>query len=309
MTTEKTPNDKIIHLCQMCEFSSLKYSDFERHISTNKHSINTINSNNLNVVNKQVFTYKCECGKRFNHRGTLHNHAKGCYGKEKTILSNSNTDTVMGILQELVSQNAEFKRELQLIITTNEEFHKNIMEKLNYISNNINKNGNQNNTNNKNKPFNINIFLSEKCNYAMNLPYFVDSIVLTFADLERVGSVGYVEGISDIFITQLNKIDVCNRPVHCTNAKREIIFVKNDGSWIIDTNNDKIRNAIKRITKLNIDMIQHWCNANPLARKSSNNVNDKYLTILLQAMGGKGDIQNNENKIIKRIARHIIITN
>ena len=132
---------------------------------------------------------------------------------------------------------------------------------------------------------------------------------MTFADLERVGSVGYVEGISDIFITQLNKIDVCNRPVHCTNAKREIIFVKNDGSWVIDTNNDKIRNAIKRITKLNIDMIQDWCNANPLSRKSSNNVNDKYLTILLQAMGGKGDIQNNENKIIKRIVRHIIIIN
>ncbi len=303
MTTEKTPNDKIIHLCQMCDFSSLKYSEFERHMSTNKHSIN---SNNLNVVNKQVFTYTCECGKRFNHRGTLHNHAKGCYVKEKTILSNSNTNTVMDILQELVSQNAEFKRELQLIIITNEEFHKNIMEKLNYISNNINKNGNQNN--NKNKPFNINIFLSEKCNYAMNLTDFINSIVLNFSDLERVGSVGYVEGISAIFITHLNKIDVCNRPVHCTNVKREIIFVKNDDSWTMDTNNDKIRIAIKCITKLNIDMIQNWCNANPLAKKSSNALNDKYMTILLQAMGGKGDIQNNENKIIKRILKHITIT-
>lgn len=153
------------------------------------------------------------------------------------------------------------------------------------------------------------MFLTEKCNYAINITDFVNSIVLNFADLERVGSVGYVEGISDIIITQLNKIEVCNRPVHCTNVKKEIIFVKNDGSWIIDTNNDKIRNVIKRITKLNIDMIQDWCNANPLSKKSSNNINDKYMTILLQATGGKGDIQDNENKIIKRIVRQIIITN
>ena len=116
MTTEKTPNENLVFMCKICEFSSHKYSDFERHMSTNKH---TINSNSLNIVNKRVLHYKCDCGKRFNHRATLYNHMKGCDGKEKIILSNIKQNTVMDILTELVSQNAEFKREL---VSQNAEF-------------------------------------------------------------------------------------------------------------------------------------------------------------------------------------------
>ena len=320
MTTEKTPNENTFYVCQTCEFSSLKYSDFERHISTNKHNIN-----NINIINPKIKPYdrNCdECGRHFTNRATLYNHMKICNVNEK-IIPSINNNTVMDILRELISQNAEFKRELisqnaefkrelisqnaefkeyvQLLINTNDELYKNIIKKLGY-------NNNKHTNKHTNKTFDVHAHLSEKCNSAMDITEFVNSIVLNVADLERVGSVGYVEGISDIFITAINKIDVCNRPVHCTNAKMEIIFIKNGDSWIVDKNNDNIRSVIKHITKLNSDMIQSWSNINPLSKKGSNTVNDKYMAILFQAMGGKGNMHDNETKIIKRIIKHIMFT-
>ena len=311
MTTEKTPPDIIFYSCKICEFNSNKYSEYERHISTNKH-------NKLSIGYQTVCDYNCECGKQFAHRATLHNHIKRCTIKEKLMSNNTNinpniiinTDTIISMLNELMLQNAEFKRTLisqndefkvmiQLIANNNEKFHKTVIEKIKYINKG---------KRNINKTFNINTFLADKCINAMNIAEFVSSIVLNLEDLERVGSVGFVEGISEILIKNLNKTDVYNRPFHCTNAATEIIFIKIDNSWIIDTNNNNMRMTIKRITKLNSDLIRKWGDINPLAKKSSHVLNDKYMAILFQAMGGKGDMHDNENKIIKRVIKHITIT-
>jgi hypothetical protein len=139
---------------------------------------------------------------------------------------------------------------------------------------------------------------------------FVNTFQLQFSDLERIGEVGYVEGISNIVIDKLNEMDVYKRPIHCSDAKREIMHVKDNDVWTKDNaNNDKIRLALKYITKKNIDLIRPWAIANPGALNSDHRLNDKYQLMVIEAMGGNKNktMKEGEDKIIKKISRMVLI--
>jgi hypothetical protein len=173
------------------------------------------------------------------------------------------------------------------------------------IINNNNNNGNIN----SNKTFNLNVFLNEQCKDAMNIMDFVDSLKLQLSDLENVGKHGFVEGISNIIVKNLKALDVHKRPVHCSDSKREVMYVKDENKW--EKENDeklKLRKLIKHIAHKNSKLIPEFRAKYPDCGKSDSVKSDQYNKLVIEAMGGSGDNDNEkENKIIKKIAKEVII--
>ena len=164
------------------------------------------------------------------------------------------------------------------------------------------------NSNSNNKTFNMQVFLNEKCKDAMNIMDFVNSMDLQLSDLEELGELGYVEGISRQMIRKLSEMDVYKRPIHCSDLKRETIYVRDNGVWEKETiTHDKLRKAIKYVTAKNGYLLEPWRDANPQCMNTQHPLNDVYVRIMGQAMGGKGEFFDSENKIIKKVSKVITI--
>ena len=276
--------------------------------------------NNLEQKNAekcQTFTCK-NCNKIYNARNSLWYHEKKC-------LTNSNTDetsnepktketdinylnhidiTDSNIIIQLIKQNDDFKHLLIEQSKAMIEQNKTIIElsKNNSITNN-------NNINSHNKTFNLQVFLNETCKDAMNIMEFVDSIKLQLCDLENVGELGYVQGMSKIIVSNLNSLDETKRPVHCTDSKREVMYVKDDNKWEKE-NEDKsqMRKVIKYVTHKNTKLFKEFKAKYPGCEKSDSKYSDKYDKLIVEAFGGKGDNDvEKENKIIRNIAKKVTI--
>ena len=164
------------------------------------------------------------------------------------------------------------------------------------------------NNNNNNKTFNLQFFLNEQCKDAMNITDFANSFDLQLSDLETVGELGYVEGITKIMVDKLNSMDIYKRPIHCSDAKREIIYVKDDNVWTKEEkDNPKLRQAIKSVSFKNMKLVYNWSNAYPESKDNQTKLNDKYMMLVIESTGGKGPILESENKIMRKIAKEIII--
>ena len=206
-------------------------------------------------------------------------------------------------MELLIKETNEFKNIVLELMKSNQDLQKQMLEVCKNSNTHINSHNNSHN-----KTFNLQFFLNEQCKDAMNLAEFVDTFQLQFSDLERVGQVGYVEGISDIIIKKLNEMDVYKRPIHCSDFKREIVYVKADNVWEKeDSTHSRLRRAIKQISKKNSDMLNAWSNAHPNSKSYDHPLNDTYLNIVAQAMGMRGGYIENENKIIKKISKMVII--
>jgi hypothetical protein len=168
---------------------------------------------------------------------------------------------------------------------------------------------NSNNTiNSNNKTFNLQVFLNETCKDAMNIMDFVNSLQLQLSDLETVGKLGYVDGISNIIVKNLKALEIHKRPVHCSDSKREIIYVKDENKWEKDNEEKaKMKKAIKHVTDKNIKMISEWKEKFPDCIYSDSLKSDEYNKIIVESMGGPGNNLSSENKIIKRLAKEVII--
>jgi predicted secreted protein len=174
------------------------------------------------------------------------------------------------------------------------------------------KNGTHNtmiNNNSNNKTFNLQFFLNETCKDAMNIMDFVDSIKLQLSDLENFGEIGYVNGISNIIVKNLKELDITERPVHCTDKKREILYIKDENKWEKeDSENKKMRRVIKKVANKNIRLLQKFKEEHPDCGKSDSKYSDQYNKLIVEAMGGSGDNNTEkEDKIIKKIAKEVII--
>jgi len=194
---------------------------------------------------------------------------------------------------ELIKETAEFKT---LMIE-----QQNMM--LEVIKNGTN-NNNNNTTNSHNKAFNLNFFLNETCKDAMNIMDFVDSIKLQLCDLERVGEFGFVDGISNIIIKNLKELDVTERPIHCTDKKREVLYVKDENKWEKDEEKNKMKKAIKRVANKNIRLLPSFKEKYPDCNKSTSNHSDQYNKIIVESMDTDAD---SENKIIAKISKEVIV--
>jgi len=166
------------------------------------------------------------------------------------------------------------------------------------------------NNNSHNKTFNLNFFLNETCKDAMNITDFVNSLALNLQDVEKVGELGYAEGISRMFLNGLSQLDVEKRPIHCSDLKREVLHIKDKDKWERDTENqDKLKKAIKDLSTKNIMLLDDWQRENPGCKEYNNTKNDIYLKMMVESLGPADDVAERKDfaKIIKKIARRTII--
>jgi hypothetical protein len=188
------------------------------------------------------------------------------------------------------------------VVSKNNELTKQIIE--------LSSKTNVNNSFNNNKTFNLQFFLNEECKNALNIRDFVESIQVQISDLENTGKLGYVEGISQIFINNLKQLENTDRPIHCSDYKRETLYIKNDNEWIKETDDKiNIKNAIKQVANKNIKQIKNWQEKHPDYNDPDSKQNDKYMKIVLNSMSGSTEEEqkNNINKIIKNVAKEVII--
>ena len=283
--------------CKICDFKCCNKNDYNRHNLTRKHIMLT---NIVNENTKNPIKFKCECGKEYNHRQSLSVHRKKCVKKEEYNNDISNKEQIE-ITPELILNIIQQNQELQ---KQNQELQKQMLEvcKNGIINNNTNINSN-------NKTFNLQLFLNETCKNAMNIMDFVDSIKIQLTDIESIGELGFVNGISKLIIKNLKALDENMRPVHCSDPKRESLYVKDANVWEKeDPENKKIKKAIKYISHKNICAIPEWKAKYPDCIYSDSKKSDQYNHIVIEAMGGSGDNDiEKANKIVKKISKEVNI--
>jgi hypothetical protein len=289
--------------CKNCYFNCCKQSDYDRHISTQKHKNNTKDINDIENPPKSAENNICSCGKIYKNYSSLWRHKKTCIKINNTENNDSfqkDVNEKTEVIDLLLKENNFFK---DFIVEQNQEFKNLILEivkKDNITNNNIT------HTNSHNKSFNLNFFLNETCKNAMNITDFVDSIKLQLSDLENVAKIGYVEGISKIIIKNLNALDVTERPVHCSDSKRDTMYVKDEDKWEKESeDNHKVLKAIEDIADKNRKMVPEWKKKNPECASSKSHKADVYSHIMIEAVCSNNDANN--NKILKKIAKEVTI--
>ena len=263
---------------------------------TNVNILSTENGKTgITGINKAIYT--CEnCNKEYKERTGLWRHKKKCtiqntiIEKEEESESIVNQDNDKELIMMLIKQNTEMLE----IIKNGTYNHSN--------------NNNNNTTNSHNKSFNLQFFLNETCKDAMNIMDFVDSIKIQLSDLERVGELGYVDGISNIIIKNLKELDITKRPVHCTDKKRETMYVKNEDKWEKDEEQKTMHKVVRKVAWKNQNSLQLFKDAHPDCNKYHSKFSDKYNKIFVESMGGPGDNElEKEEKIIKKISKEVVV--
>ena len=287
------PKNPIQFCCEKCDYLTCSKKDYNKHINTIKHNSNVFQSQNPKKSQK-IPTLECLCGKKYKDHSGLWRHKKKCslINNENQDNNESDPDKNEDLINYLIKENQEFKNLILEIV------------KKDTTQNNIT---NSNNTiNSHNKTFNLQFFLNETCKNAMNITDFVDSIKLQLSDLENVAKIGYVEGLSKIIIKNLNALDVTERPVHCSDSKRDTMYVKDEDKWEKENeNNHKVLKAIEDIADKNRKMVPEWKKKNPECASSKSHKADVYSHIMIQAVCSNNDTNN--NKILKKIAKEVTI--
>jgi hypothetical protein len=290
LALNKTPK----YECKICDFNCSKNCDYQRHISTLKH-IHRVNDNGGVFFNAKHICLVCNT--HYKHASGLSRHKKICKNIEpiKSIPLQVDDPMQTSLILELVKQNQEFK---QMLIEQN----KTILEvaKNSQVNNNT-----MNNSNNNNKTFNLQFFLNETCKDAMNMKDFIKSLELSLPELEKMGEIGFAEGMSRVFVNRLNSLDITKRPIHCSDVKREIIHIKDDNKWEMDNANlDRLRKIIKQLTIKNILKVDDWKKANQGCTEYNSRKNAQYLKINMEAIGPVDDaeVKRDFGKIIRRVA-------
>jgi len=302
-----SPKNPYRFCCDTCGIKTNNKKDYTKHCATAKHN----NRTKMGKIEQKcpLEMYACKlCSKEYKARNSLWYHEQKCTVKENT--ESHNTESHNTEITTIASDETNISNLSNIVIElikSNTDLQKQMMEVCKTTTSSIN-NNNNNTVNSYNKTFNMQFFLNEKCKDAMNIMDFVNSMKLEFSDLEDVGKLGYVEGISNIIIRKLNELDIYKRPIHCSDAKREIMYVKDDNIWEKENSTyDKLRKAIKYVTKKNGDMLIPWSQYHPACMNTSHPLNDTYIQIMGQAMGGKESFVDSENKIMKKIAKAVLI--
>lgn len=296
------------YCCKICDFYTCKKTDFERHLSTDKHQKNengskmVENGSDFSKKNELKF-YTCNCGKQYKYDSGYYRHKKYCkiYGSESVT-----TELVL----ELIKDNKEMKQLLMEQSNTIQQQNSTINNLVNDVMKNGITNNSHNTTNSHNKAFNLNVFLNETCKEAINISDFVSSIKMSLEDLEHTGRKGYIEGISNIILRNLNDLEDHQRPIHCGDQKREILYIKDNNEWTKESEGRPIlTKAIKTIANENIKQIQRWKDKHPDCTNADSKKNNLYLKIVSNSMNGltEEESHKNINKIISNVAKNTII--
>ena len=290
--SEKTSiKSYIFFICENCDFKCSKRCNFEAHKLTRKHQKYVDGNENGNYFQQKnaASKYVCEkCEKSYIYKSGLSRHKKKC---NLIYLKDSNSDELKTMIIELVNQNKE-------LINTIHTQSSHINELIPKVGNTIN---NTNNTNNINQKFNINVFLNEQCKDAINMDEFINKIEITLDQLDITKNKGLTEGLSNVFLENMNKLSIYERPIHCTDVKRETLYIKNDDNWEKDKDNTKIKRAIKSTSNKQYKTLQQWKKVNPDFLEDD--VKQEYFAKAISALGKP--IASASEKIIKKLCPQI----
>ncbi len=295
--------------CEICDYKCSNKFDYNKHLSTRKHEklaicdtfVTNGDTKSAKIAEQSDFTCK-NCEKIYKSRNGLWNHQKKCLVVPESKKKQPESEILCKLIEqnmEFVTQNQEFKQMMVEQNKQNAQLQKQLLDlanetKITTINNNTN-----------NNKFNMNFFLNEKCKDALNIMDFVSSLQLQLQDLEETGRLGYIQGISRIFINGLKELDIHKRPIHCSDVKRETLYIKDNDSWEKeDADKKKIKGAIKYVSLKNAKQINEWTKEHKGYNDSANKNSDKYLKLIMEANGGEPE---ELNKIIKNISTNVII--
>ena len=323
MTNEKSPKIPKFFECLCCNYNTCNKKDYVKHLTTLKHK-NNENTNDTNEKSPKIpKAFQCDCGKFYKHKPSLYNHKKKCnYIEKKTNnieennniikengekINNINNDTI--ITDE---NNVDYKKLLLSLVNDNKDMKNIIFEQQKQIGELLPKIGNtiNNTTNNmtKNK-FNINVFLNEQCKDAISIEKFIDSIEVSLKNLLTTSNKGLGEGITNLIIDNMNKLSLYERPLHCTDKKRETLYIKSDdpgstnSSWKKDNEHEELNLALRKLSHKQIQSIKEWTDANP-NYMNNDRLKDEYIRLITKC---STDINECREKIIKNVCDKVYI--
>uniref|UniRef100_A0A6C0AYQ2 C2H2-type domain-containing protein n=1 Tax=viral metagenome TaxID=1070528 RepID=A0A6C0AYQ2_9ZZZZ len=302
MSSEKAEKSSFKFFCKSCNFKCCNKQGYDRHILTSKHKILT---NTSEKVTKSVFL--CQCGKEYKHRQSLYNHKKKChYIEDKNIIIKSDNNEENDQLDyksmfiKMIKENEDIRNTL---VSENKKLRSQISELIPKV-------GNNNNIINNKQRFNINIFLNEECKDALTMNEFIDKIKVTLDNLMITKNKGLTEGVSNIFIENMNKLSIHERPMHCTDVKRETVYIKcgdpeTPYGWLKDEENKNFKEAISKISHVQQKNIDKWTKEHP-DWKSNQALQEEYLTLIKNCTD---DLKENkrEEKVIKNVCNNVYL--
>ena len=292
------------YYCDCCDYRCCNKTNFNKHLSTRRH---VGNYNELHKTGeKYVRQYACECGKIYKYRQGLHAHRKNCDGNIPEEPHAPTDVNMYAIVNKLISENQELRK---FILEQSSEHKKETHElitktleccKPTTVTNNNTINGNVNNK------FNLNVFLNEQCKDAINFADFVKNIEITYADLENNAQLGFVNGISKIFLDNLKQLGINERPIHCTDVKRETMYIKDEDKWTKETDDAKLQKAIQTVSYRSMGKLAEWKQENPDYKDADSEFSQRCLDIQKQTLAGS-DRGVYYPKVIHALARETIV--
>ena len=271
MMTQKTPKTPLEYSCEKCEFKCCNKKDFKRHLATDKHKMMT---NDYTKISENPKAYICECGKSYKYRQGLSVHKKKCTAKNVITVMDNNTPSDP-TFEYLLKENMEIKRD-------NLEMKQMIMEMMGKMGNTTN---NITNNNQQNNHFNINMFLNETCKDAINFSDFIDRIEISHDDLENNAQLGFVNGMTKILMDNLKLLTLHERPIHCTDVKRETMYIKEENKWNKDHSVEILENAIQEVSRKSMQSLSQWKKSNPEYNNMDSEFSRKCIPMQQNSMG------------------------
>jgi len=284
--------------CEKCDYHTSKKSSYDDHLLTAKHNLAMFSNEKSAILGSK---FMCpNCCKEYKDNSGLWRHKKKCIAPEQNgQATNQSLQITTDVVLQILKQNEDLQK---LLVEQTTKLMELAKEGKNIINN-------TNNTNNTTNNFNLNVFLNEKCKDAINITDFVNSLVVTINDLEETARIGYAEGISKIFVNGLKQLDVYKRPIHCSDLKREVLYIKDQDNWEKDDDKTHLLQAIKVVGNKNIKQISEWQKINPHFKDPESKQNDKYLSMLCNVMSGgsQEETAKNYDKIVKNIIKETVI--
>ena len=297
MTTKKVPFGSDFFICDFCNYKSSRKSQYDRHVLTSKHK-NMVEYNQTleksSYISNKVYNYNCDCGKSYPFRSSLYNHKKKC-----SFIINSSIniiDTNKELIKsddDSISESIIIKELKDIIVQQQNQINKQQEQ----ISELIPKIGNNNNI--QNNKFNIKVFLDEKCKDAINMTDFVNSIKVSLEQLDYTKQYGLVDGLSKTIMENMNRLTLYERPLHCTDVKRETLYIKDDDKWSKDDSRERMKRAIKGVTNANYRALKDWQGVHPEFRKDDR-LTDYFTDTIVKLSKSLDGI---DDKVLKTICR------
>ena len=315
--TPKTPSK---FACEVCDFKCCKQSDWDRHTSTRKHTSLTADDKSLTEITPLTPKHICSiCFKEYKTRVGLWYHTKTCQSSlnmcenpiviqdvptENCIVVQEKPNDHINLLTSLVIEVVKNNQELQ---KQSCDFQKQMVDMCKTMQSSITMNNNCNN--NSNNTFNLQVFLNEECKDAINMSDFINSFTVELEDLENIRRLGYATGMSNMIVKELKLLDIYKRPIHCSDLRREIFYVKDNNVWERETpDNSNLKKAICGLSKKNMVKLSDWRDRYPECMDVESEYNNIYVKLMMEVCGGRGDQTLSENKIFKNIAKEVVIT-